>query len=237
MSIFVDMIIIVILVLGLIKGWQDGFLRSMVDCIGTVVIFILGFFIKSPLSELLYKNLPFFHFRGTFAGISSFNILLYEGIAYISCVVLLTIIFQVVIAWTGVSGKLSNISYAHKLPSRIGGMFFSFIEIYVYAFLLIYLASLIPYTTEVTQQSSLGPIIIQQTPLLSNGTRKLYNAVDKIYKVCDGAEDNKAADYESLEILLKYDIITPENAELLLKDGKLKVEDADQLIKEYKEKK
>ena len=237
MSIFIDMFIVLILVLGFIKGWQDGFLRSLVDCIGTAVIFIASFILKSPFAELLYKNLPFFHFKGTFAGISSFNILLYEGIAYVSLAIILSIIFKVVIAATGISGKLKNTTYAHKMPSRLGGMFFSFIEIYIYAFLLLYLGSMIPYTTGLVQHSSLGPVIINQTPALSASSRNLYKAVSKIYEYGIESDDNKLADYNSLEVLLKYDIITPENAEQLIKENKLKVEDADVLIEKYKKEK
>ena len=233
MSIFVDIIIIVILVLGLVKGWQDGFMRSMVDTVGTVVIFIVSFLIKTPLSKLLYMNLPFFHFKGTFAGISSFNVLLYEGIAYISCVVLLSIIFQVVIAATGISGRLKNISYAHKMPSRIGGMFFSFIEIYVYAFLLVYLGAILPFCTSLVQNSTLGPIIINRTPVLSSGSKHLYKAITDVYNICDGAEDNDKADYLSLDVLLKNKIIDPENAKILVENKKITCKDADTLVKTY----
>ncbi len=237
MSIFVDMFIIFILFMGFVKGWQDGFLRSLVDFIGTVVILIVSFIIKTPLAEILYKNLPFFHFKGTFAGISSFNILLYEGIAYISCVIILSIIFQTVIAATGISGKLKNTTYAHKMPSRLGGMFFSFLEIYVYAFVLLYLGSLIPYTTELVQNAHLSPVIINQTPLLSTGSKKLYKTVSQVYKICKDSEDNELADYNSLEVLLKYDIISPENVEYLVKEKKIKVDEADVLIEKYKKEK
>ena len=62
-------------------------------------------------------------------------------------------------------------------------------------------------------------------------------AVSKIYEYGIESDDNKLADYNSLEVLLKYDIITPENAEQLIKENKLKVEDADVLIEKYKKEK
>ena len=79
----VDIIIIVALLLGAISGFIRGFFKQTVMFVGTIIVVILSFILKNPLSLILYKNLPFFKF----GGLTSLNILMYEILAFIICLV------------------------------------------------------------------------------------------------------------------------------------------------------
>ena len=57
-----------------------------------------------------------------------------------------------------------------------------------------------------------------------------------LYVYLFGASDKSQADYEALEVLLKYDIITPSSVERLVDKGKLKIDNVEELIDKYEEK-
>ena len=65
----VDYIIIIILVLCAFKGFKQGMLPSIVNLVGTFLVFIIAFYVKQPISTLMYENLPFLNFAGIFKGI------------------------------------------------------------------------------------------------------------------------------------------------------------------------
>ena len=79
----VDIVLIVLFVYAAFKGWKTGGISSLINLVGTLVVIVGSYYLKNPISVLLYKNLPFFSFGGLFAGISSINIIVYEIIAYL----------------------------------------------------------------------------------------------------------------------------------------------------------
>ena len=72
----VDIVILIIILLGAVIGFKRGFTRSLVSALGFIVIAILAYFLKNPLSILLYENLPFFKFGGILKGVTVLNIAL-----------------------------------------------------------------------------------------------------------------------------------------------------------------
>ena len=85
----VDIVIIVMLVMGMLVGFVRGFFKQTVSFVGTILVIILSYIVKSPLSLILYKKLPFIEFGGILNGLSAINILMYEILAFIIvCVVL-----------------------------------------------------------------------------------------------------------------------------------------------------
>ena len=55
----VDYIILVILILSAVKGFRQGLIPSIVNFVGVFLVFIIAFYLKAPISSLLYQNLPF----------------------------------------------------------------------------------------------------------------------------------------------------------------------------------
>ena len=149
----IDIMILVLLVLGAYNGHKKGIFRSGISLIGTIVIVVIAFFLKNPISQLMYENLPFFSFKGALAGITSFNILLYEAIAYIICLIILTTILHVVITVSGVADKLIEWTFVLRLPAKIFGTLFGMAEVFVYTYMVLFVLSQIPATTEYIQNS------------------------------------------------------------------------------------
>ena len=78
-----DYLILIIIILGALYGYKRGFLGSLINFIGTIVVIILAFYLKNPISVFLYEHFPFYNFGGFYKGISVYNILLYEGISFL----------------------------------------------------------------------------------------------------------------------------------------------------------
>ena len=103
------------------KGFKQGMLPSIVDFVGTFLVFIIAFCVKQPISTLMYENLPFLNFAGIFKGIIGINILFYEVIAYGLTIVLLAIIFGIVKRISLVFNKMLNATIVLTLPNKIIG--------------------------------------------------------------------------------------------------------------------
>ena len=67
----VDTIILLGLFLGAATGFVRGFFKQIVIFLGTILVVVLAFLIKNPLSTIMYQNLPFFKF----GGLTALNIL------------------------------------------------------------------------------------------------------------------------------------------------------------------
>ena len=65
-----DAVIIIFFMVGLLAGLKRGFFKETVLLVGLIVILVLAFFLKDPVSTFLYKHLPFFSFGGIFKGVS-----------------------------------------------------------------------------------------------------------------------------------------------------------------------
>ena len=89
----VDTIILLGLFLGAVTGFVRGFFKQTVIFLGTILVVVLAFLIKNPLSTIMYQNLPFFKF----GGLTALNILVYEVIAFIIAVTILTLILAIII--------------------------------------------------------------------------------------------------------------------------------------------
>ena len=101
-----DIAIILLIAYGAYNGWKYGCFSSILSLLGSLFIFVLAFYIKNPLSVLFYENLPFQSFTGMFKGISSMNILVYELVSYLICLIILATVFGIILKATGIVDKL-----------------------------------------------------------------------------------------------------------------------------------
>lgn len=230
--IILDLVIVVILLIGAYRGWKLGMFRSLISLIGTIAIVIIAYLIKNPLSSFLYINMPFLNFHGLFKGITSINILVYETISYIICFLILYTILKIIIKLTGIIDKLINVTVIFMLPSKILGSIFKVIEYYIFIFVVTLIIASIPMTTKYYNSSKIGNIILSKTPFISSVTDKLYNSSKSIYDVVS-KPDNENKDYDSLDILLEYDIITVDSVKVLKDKKKITIDNIDTLIEKY----
>lgn len=234
--IVIDIIIIIVFLLGIYEGWKKGTLTSLLKLIGSILIFVLAFYLKGPVTSILVNYLPFISFGGIFEGITSFNIVLYEGLAFFICVVVLSLIFKLILKLSGGINKLINATIILGLPNKLLGALLNLIRYYIITFIVLFIATLIPITSSYIKETTLGDSIVNQTPILSNMTKNLNSSINDIYNILkdiDSKSDKEKNDAASLEILLKYDIITPETARKLNEAGKLKINNFEEIVSKY----
>ena len=102
----VDILIIGFIFIGGIVGWKRGVIKEAVSAVGIVLITVLSFIFKNPLSVILYENLPFFKFGGIFKGVTVLNIALYELVAFLIVFSILMILWRIVVFASSIVQKI-----------------------------------------------------------------------------------------------------------------------------------
>lgn len=234
----IDAIAILIILSCMAMGLKKGFTKELISFLGFFVIVIAAFLLKNPISKILYENLPFFTFGGLFKGITALNIILYEIIAFFIVIAILTIVFRVLLFASSIFEKLLNMTIILGIPSKILGMVVGLVEGFVWVFILFYIVSLPLFNfKEVNDSKMMGPVL-KNTPILSSFTKDFKVALEELSDLKEEYknEGNKEKfNYDTLNILLKYKIVTTESIEKLNEKGKLKIENVNTLLNLYRE--
>lgn len=232
----VDYIIFIILLLHVLKGFKNGLLPTLINFIGMFLVFIIAFYLKTPISIYLYENLPFLSFGGIFKGIVAINILFYEAIAYGLSIILLGIIFTVVKRLSKIIERIIKLTVLLNLPSKILGGIVGFLEGVLYIFILLYIASVVNTLAPYVKDSKYSSIILNKTPIISNVTSDLINSGNEIYNsIIKNKNNTNKANLESIDILMKYEILSYDSANKLINDNKLNIKGIENIVSKYKE--
>ncbi len=231
----VDYILIAILILSAIKGYKTGLIPSVVNVVGVILVFVIAFYIKNPIADMLFKNLPFLNFGGIFTGITVANILFYEAIAYGLAVIVLGIVFTFIKRLSFFVNHLFQISIFLNLPSKIIGAIVGIGEGILYSFILLYIASVVNRLTPYVMESKYGMKILKETPIVSNVANNLVSSGNEIYDIILKNKNNVTqANLESVDVLMKYDILSYDTAKTLVEKNKLSIEGVNDIIEKYK---
>ena len=79
----VDILIVIFVLLGAFVGAKQGFTKALVSFLGIIIVVVIAYFLKNPVSELLMSVGPFFNFGGIIKGVTVLNIAVYEIIAFV----------------------------------------------------------------------------------------------------------------------------------------------------------
>lgn len=232
----VDIIFILILLFGGYEGWKKGFFESFLRLTGSFLIFIIAYQLKSPVSSILMTKMPFISFGGAFNGISSINIIIYEAIAFTLVTIALSIIFRILLKVSGIFNKLLNTTFITGIPNKLLGVLINLFRYYIALFIIALVMSLIPQFNDYVIKSRIPPIILNDTPVLSSMTKNINNTLNEIYKKFSNLKEEdtpSSLDKDTLEILLKNNIITVDQAIILFEDGKLQIDDFEDLVRKY----
>lgn len=231
----VDYIILVILILSAVKGFRQGLIPSIVNFVGVFLVFIIAFYLKAPISSLLYQNLPFLSFGGIFKGVIGVNILFYEVIAYGLTIILLGIVFGILKKISIGLQKLLNLTILLNLPSKIIGALIGILEGILFSFILLYIGSVINTTTKYVNESKYSSIILNDIPIINSVTNNLTKSTEEIYDtIVNNQNDTNKANLETIDILMKYDILSYDSANKLVQDNKLNIKGINNVIEKYK---
>lgn len=223
----IDIGIIIFIAFGAVLGFKAGFFKKTVDFIGMFAIVILSFYLKNFISVLMYEHLPFFNFGGIFKGIEVINILLYEVIAFAIVFSLLLIVLKVLLMITGIIEKILKATIILGIPSKILGLIVGAVEMYVYIFIILVVATLPIFNFSLLRDSKVADFMLNNTLILSPMSDKIVSTYDDAYEIVDNRKNktNEELNTEILKKLLEKEIITKESASKLVYDGKLHISD------------
>ena len=219
----IDFIIILFLAFGFIIGFKHGFTREVVSLLGVILITILSFLLKNPISIFFYKNLPFLKFNYLIKSSCIFNILFYEIIAFLIVFFLLFILLKILIKVTNLFEKFLKATIILSIPSKLLGGFVGVIKHYIIVFLVLYVISLPIFSIDVGK-TKIGNFMLKNSFGLSNVTGNTVKVFDEFSNLVDKYKknnNNNNFDQDALDILIKYDAITKDNAQDLIDSGKL----------------
>lgn len=231
----VDIVIGLILLLGIYLGYQRGFIKSAFKFVSTFAAFIFSYALKNKVSVFLYTHLPFFKLGGFFKGITSLNILIYEVIAFVLVFTFVMLLVEVIWLVTGLVGNLISKIKLLNFPNKLFGTIIGFLEAVVIVYFLYSVALFGSNFFDYNVKSHLGDRILE-IPILNKNFGDTFDALGDITalaKEYPNASDKDAYNLETLNILLKYKILTKENAQKLVDQEKIVIPNVQELLDRY----
>lgn len=233
----VDAIIFLIILMGAVIGFKNGVIRQTVSLVGFLLVIILAFLLKNPLSLWMYEHLPFFNFWGILKGVTVINILLYEVIAFLILVAIFSIILRIILFAAKIIEKILELTIVLGIPSKILGIFVGAIEYFLIVFIILYIVTLPFFDIKLIRDSKYAIKILNKTPVLSNYTEDVSKTLndfvelkDKYTKTTNSEEFNK----EALKVLLNYKIVDVKSIDKLVERNKIKINDIEEILKNYR---
>lgn len=228
-------IIILILICGGI-GFKRGVFKQAVITIGTILVFILSYYFKDYLADFFSFNLPFFKFIGDFQGVSTINIIMYQMLAFLIMFALFSSILAILIKVTGIFEKILRFTIILGIPSKILGLILGLVEGYVITFILLFVLSQPAFKIDIINNSNFSNTILNSSPILSDIVSDTRDTVIEIYELGKDYVIDKDADKfnkNSIDIMLKNNIITKEYVEKLIKKDKINISNIDEVLNKY----
>lgn len=221
----IDIGIILFILCFILIGAKQGLIKTGVSLVALVIIFVISYVFKEHIGNFLCKYLPFFNFSGNIKGLVSLNILIYQLAGFLIILAVLMGIYTIIMTLTGWIQKLVNMTILLKLPSSIGGGIIGLIEGYLVTFLILLIAMIPMQTMTLLKESKLADFILNKTPIVSESTSDLTKSASEIYSLVDQVTNKKIdineANLKSIDIMIRYKVITPHTVEQLIVLDKL----------------
>ncbi len=235
----VDAIIILMIGMFTVVGFKKGVIQQVVMFVGTILVYILAFFLKNPVADILFRFCPFFRFWGKLEGLVVLNVIIYQLIAFVLVAGILFTIFGVILKITGILQKAVDLTLVLTLPSKLLGGLIGFLEGYIIVFIIltVFMVALKPLGI---YDSFIAQNIIHNSPILSNSFSGIHDAIDDIFTLVGDSSDKRVSsnqmNNETMDTLLKYKVINVKSCDILLDNGKIdSIEGIDKTIDKYRE--
>lgn len=220
MNIF-DIAIILLILLSAVTGLKQGVLKSGINLIGTVLIYIIAFKMKNGIGLFLCKVCPFFKFDGYI----TLNILIYQLIAFVLIASVLFSIFALILKLTGIVQKLIDLTVILDIPSKIGGFIVGLLEGYVVMFIIILILSVPLRNVEMFSKSKLVNKMLNDTPILSSTLDGVDDAISNVFNITsvvgEGEDKITKVNLDIMKTYLDCKVITKDDAIKIIDTGKL----------------
>ena len=220
MNIF-DIVIILLILLSGVTGLKQGLLKSGINLIGTILIYIIAFKMKDSIGLFLCKVCPFFKFDGYI----TLNILIYQLIAFVLIASILFSIFALILKLTGIVQKLIDLTVILDIPSKIGGFIVGLLEGYVVMFIIILILSVPLRNVEMFSKSKLVNKMLNDTPILSSTLDGVDDAIFNVFNITsvvgEGEDKITKVNLDIMKTYLDCKVITKDDAIKIIDTGKL----------------
>lgn len=229
----IDAVIILVILLGGVIGFKQGAIKKLTSAVGLILVLIVSFILKNKISVYFYENLPFINLWGVFKGIQVLNVIFYEMVAFLVIATVLTIVYRVLLGFTGLIEKVLKATVILSIPSKILGFFIGLVENYIWVYIILFILTLPVINFREVYTSKMATFILKETPIVSEYTKKTLDIYNDIYKVVENrkGKTNKEINEEAMDTMLKYDIITVKSAKELIRQNKVLVDNEDFLLK------
>ncbi len=222
----IDIVIVMFIIMGAIVGMKRGVIKQGVMTIGMLLVLILSFILKNPVSALMYKYLPFFNFYGLLNNLSILNILLYELIAFALVFGILSAILAVLIKISGIIEKILKCTIILAIPSKIFGLILGAFEYYLVVFAILFVLSGPTFQTkdfEFINESKLKDPILNNTVIISNISGKTITTFNEVGDLIKNKNkiDDKEFNCKALNIMIKNEFLSKDSADYLKEKGKI----------------
>ena len=212
-------------------GFSRGLTKQIVIFIGTIIVLIIAYELKSIIGDFFLLNLPFIKFSW---GISSLNILFYQGLAFFIIVLLLEVVLKILIAITNVFEKILKYTIVLGIPSKLLGMLVGFLEGYLFAFLFAFIVTQ-PFFNGAfgVNRTGLANTVVNHSPILSSLAKDTLNVGNEISLFKDEEDKNKV-ELKVVDLCLENNVVDLEVVDQLVEKDKLKINDIDSVLLKYR---
>lgn len=232
LNIFSIVIILLILMMGVV-GAKRGILKQLVLTVGTILVFVIAFFLKDTLASFLSSILPFWNFRIPLGNLISLNIIFYQLLAFLLIVILLRCILQIILNITGVLNKIINATIILALPNQILGFIVGILEGIILMFVILNIISIPLSGSQVFMESKVRSYIVNDMPILKNTFGNMNVAITDILSL-NPSEDKNINDLKVIDIMLKDKIVSKDYILNLKEKGKLDtIDNLDSVLNKY----
>lgn len=233
----IDVVVIMLLLFGGVSGAKNGFFKQTVILIGTILCFILSWYLKDIIANFLSFTLPFFNFIGPFEGLTSLNIILYQLISFMFLMCLFTSVLIVLAKITGGFEKILNFTIILGIPSKILGFIVGAIEAYIILFALLFFFNQPAFNFEIINESKFTPVIVNSSPGLSNIVGNMNDAIRDIYTISKDynyTQNSNKFNRRIVDELLEHKVIDVEYVEKLIEKDKLNIPGLNTVLNKYR---
>lgn len=233
----IDIVIVLFLLLGMIIGWKRGFTKQLISSLGFILIVVLSFLLKNPISIFFYEHFPFFKFTGILKGVTVLNIALYEFLAFGVVFSLLLVVYRILLFTTSIFEKALKLTIILGIPSKILGAVLGFIQFFIFAFVILYLLSFPVFSNKVFNQSKFKDSILTKTPFLAQPVKNSMNVIhdfESLKEKYETVDNPKEFNRETLDLFLQYKIVTVDSIDYLIDHQKIDINKQDSILEKYR---
>ena len=206
----IDIAIILLIVMSGIIGFKKGVLKEVVSFLGTLIVFVIAFYLTGIVAELFVRFLPVFDFGGLYV----LNIVVYYIIAFVLIGAFLFALLNLILKATGLLQKLIDLTIILTIPSKILGFAFGLVKGYIVIFVMLMILAIPLRDIDMFRNSTVRSTIMNESPILTNAFSGISSSIEDIFTLLSTPreeDDNNALLNRDIgNILINNDVVSRE---------------------------